>query len=252
VAEWLERRVPECVVWYGGDSSGICAELFDTPARKKLLEHFASENGHEDVVKLLIEKGAKVNKESVRFGKTPLHLAAERGHLEIVERLLAAGADVDYQKYKTPLQVAAEKGQLEVVQLLLEKGADVNKPVIFQDNFHINSHESEKGEYALPPGFRHEPGTALQLASEEGHEEVVSALLKKGANVNQTTRADHTALHFAVENNQLGVIKILLKKGANLKIKSVGKSATDIGKERGFVDAVKMLEKAKLNPKNWL
>jgi len=128
----------------------------------------------------------------------------------------------------------------------LKKGVDVNKPVLFQDNF------NEKELDNLPPGFKHEPGTSLQLAAEEGHEEVVRLLLSKGAKVNQTTRADHTALHFAVESQQSLIIKLLLKKGANIKIKSCGKTAADIAKERGYVDAVKMLEKAKLRPKNWV
>lgn len=41
LAEWLERRIPSGQVWYGGDSSGICAERFDVSARTALLDHFA-------------------------------------------------------------------------------------------------------------------------------------------------------------------------------------------------------------------
>lgn len=36
VAEWLEMRFAGCEVWYGGDSSGICAEHLDRSARDKL------------------------------------------------------------------------------------------------------------------------------------------------------------------------------------------------------------------------
>jgi len=173
-------------------------------------------------------------------------LLAKKGQNEVVEYLLEKGADLNRQKFKTPFHLACEKGHLSLVQLLIEKGVDVNKPVIFRDNF------NEKELENLPPGFKHEPGTPLQLAAEEGHEEVVRLLLSKGAKVNQTTRANRTALHFAVENQQLLIIKLLLKKGANIKIKSFGKTATHIAKERGYVDAVKMLEKAKLRPKNWV
>jgi len=126
---------------------------------------------------------------------------------------------------------------------LIDKGVDVNKPVVFQTEV------GEGGE--VPPGCRHEPGTALQLAAEEGHTPVVRLLLKKGGNVNQTTRFDHTALHFAVENQQAETVKTLLKKGANIKKHSCGKTAADIAKERGYVEIAKMLEKAKLQPKNW-
>ena len=56
---------------------------------------------------------------------TALHLAAENGHLEVVRLLLATGkAEVDSKdKYgRTPLSWAAENGHLEVVRLLLATG----------------------------------------------------------------------------------------------------------------------------------
>jgi len=41
VAKWIEARIPDAVVYYGGDSSGVCAEPFDTQAREELFTHFA-------------------------------------------------------------------------------------------------------------------------------------------------------------------------------------------------------------------
>jgi ankyrin repeat protein len=65
---------------------------------------WASSNGHEAVVKLLLEKGADV------------------------ELLLEKGADVDAKDRagKTALQRAAENGHEAVVKLLVEKGADID------------------------------------------------------------------------------------------------------------------------------
>lgn len=40
VANWLEARIPGCSIFYGGDSSGICAEPFDAKGRAKYWEHF--------------------------------------------------------------------------------------------------------------------------------------------------------------------------------------------------------------------
>jgi hypothetical protein len=40
VANWLEVRIPGCSVFYGGDSSGICAEPFDARSRAKYWDHF--------------------------------------------------------------------------------------------------------------------------------------------------------------------------------------------------------------------
>ena len=40
VASWLEARIPGARIFYGGDSSGICAEPFDAEARAALWAHF--------------------------------------------------------------------------------------------------------------------------------------------------------------------------------------------------------------------
>lgn len=45
LADWLERRIPGAHVWYGGDSSGRCAEPFGKAERETMLAHFA-EYGH--------------------------------------------------------------------------------------------------------------------------------------------------------------------------------------------------------------
>lgn len=41
IAEWLEHRIPDAEIFYGGDSDGICAEPFDKAARAELFAHFA-------------------------------------------------------------------------------------------------------------------------------------------------------------------------------------------------------------------
>lgn len=46
VAEWLERKIPDSDIWYGGDSSGVRAKLFDHMARSRLFDHFVAV-GHE-------------------------------------------------------------------------------------------------------------------------------------------------------------------------------------------------------------
>lgn len=47
VAEWLESRVPGGVVWYGGDSSGVCAKPFGARQRAALRALF-NESGHDN------------------------------------------------------------------------------------------------------------------------------------------------------------------------------------------------------------
>uniref|UniRef100_A0A1X7ST33 Uncharacterized protein n=1 Tax=Amphimedon queenslandica TaxID=400682 RepID=A0A1X7ST33_AMPQE len=59
---------------------------------------------------------------------TPLIEAATEGHNQVVELLLTKGADPNFtSKYTgTPLTEAAKKGHHLVVELLLSKGANPN------------------------------------------------------------------------------------------------------------------------------
>jgi hypothetical protein len=47
VAEWCELCLPNCAVWYGGDSSGIVAKPFPEAERRKLKEHLYSLQGRD-------------------------------------------------------------------------------------------------------------------------------------------------------------------------------------------------------------
>ena len=68
----------------------------------------ASLQGHEEVVKLLIEKGAEVNRTD-KAGVTALMAASEQGHGEIVKLLIEKGAEVNRtdEAGETALMVAS-------------------------------------------------------------------------------------------------------------------------------------------------
>ena len=55
--------------------------------------HLASEAGHTEVVRILLENGGSVNAQDQMNGETPLHLACEAGFSDIVQLLLDHGAD---------------------------------------------------------------------------------------------------------------------------------------------------------------
>ena len=67
----------------------------------------ASEGGHLDVARLLIEAGADIDK-AVDGGYTPLYIASQEGHLEVVKTLLDSGADATLATKDgvTPLKAA--------------------------------------------------------------------------------------------------------------------------------------------------
>jgi ankyrin repeat protein len=61
----------------------------------------AAENGHYEVIDLLIKSGVDVNgRPAKRGGRTALQAAALPGHLEVVNQLLDSGADVHYETSK--------------------------------------------------------------------------------------------------------------------------------------------------------
>ena len=127
------------------------------------------------------------------FGWTPLHFAAYAGNLEVVKLLLDRGADIDRRantKFRnTPLQVSLLTGQEEMAALLVARGADVR---IEQAEGFTALHEaaqigSEKVVALLldagaDPNSRGNDGrTPLAIARKEGHEAAAKLLQARGA-----------------------------------------------------------------------
>ena len=78
--------------------------------------------------KLLIEKGAEVNRRISRgiFGGTPLTWSIMSGHVMVSDLLIQAGADIQLTDFGGPyLHYAASTGNVEMCRILLDAGADV-------------------------------------------------------------------------------------------------------------------------------
>ncbi|KAH7399656.1 hypothetical protein BKA66DRAFT_437188 [Pyrenochaeta sp. MPI-SDFR-AT-0127] len=157
----------------------------------------AAGGGHLKVVERLLQANADVNAQvAYNRGRTALQTAAGGGHLKVVERLLQANANVNaqaaYNRGRTALQAAAEGGYLTVVERLL------------QANANVNAQASDSGV------------TALQAAAGRGHLTVVERLLQVNADVNAEAayKGGRTALQAATEEGHDAIASLLHQAGA--------------------------------------
>ena len=77
----------------------------------------ASQQGHLEVVKLLIEKGIYINQTDSN-GWNALHWASEKGHKEIVQILIEKGIDINQTNKdgQNALHLASERNHKGIVQ----------------------------------------------------------------------------------------------------------------------------------------
>ncbi|KAM6432763.1 ankyrin repeat and SOCS box protein 3 [Rhynochetos jubatus] len=149
----------------------------------------AVENGHVDIVKLLLRHGANVEGLHSCSGWNSLHQASFQGCTEIMKLLLDKGANKECKDDFgiTPLFVAAQYGKLESLRLLVSHGADVN---------------SQAEDRATP----------LLIAVQEGHTKCVELLISKGADPNLYCNEDNWQLpiHAAAEMGHTKILELLI------------------------------------------
>ncbi len=121
--------------------------------------HWAAFHGNEEMVELLLDRGADPNAVTRLGAHAPLHVASREGRPEAVKALLLGGADHGLRTHTgaAALHFAALAGDAESIRALAAAGADVDAA------------ESQWGH------------TALMLAAAEGREEAARALLAAGA-----------------------------------------------------------------------
>lgn len=186
VAKFIDAGVELNHTWRGSAISGAAA------------------HGHLDIVSMLLRAGADVNAYGGDSESTALHQAVNADNEAIVQLLLDAGADKSrrchirgYGSYR-PLQLAASQGRSRIVSLLLEAGALVDGEE--QDSPLDHAAEDEDG-----------PQTALSIAVENNHLDVVNILLDHGADINAY---GGIVLKAAMEDGNAELVQFLLKEGA--------------------------------------
>lgn len=185
-----------------------------------------------EVVKLLIDAKADVDAQEEE-GSTALMLAAFMGNLEMVKMLVAAGADPKMQDEDGETAIVSGRKWPEVVEFLkpLSAADDLDyiekekQPVTVDvEDFlkAVNSGDllqvKELMSRGAPVNGKNKSGeTALHVAAEAGHKEIVDLLLKAGATVDAKNDCKRTPLALAANNGHAAVAELLIAAGADLE-----------------------------------
>jgi ankyrin repeat protein len=176
------------------------------PSRTALME--AAKQNNLQVVELLTNKGANVNKVAPNNECTALSLAAQAGHSDVLKYMLEHGGNpnIPLKDQYTCLLEASKNGHTQCVELLLQYEPPNNptsgqpapgkqRQVLsvlhkiaktYATNFQASGGVTQQkiatvkisGNTSAPPGINHD--TALTLACVGGHTAVVKLLLGQG------------------------------------------------------------------------
>ena len=188
----------------------------------------AAANGFHEIVKVLLDGGAKAEGVAKSgYHSNPLYFAINGGHTEVVRTMLSSDfyhVDVNTYLYHsvTPLKFAASEGQLEMVKLLLSHGA--------------------KADYGYSD---HNGISALSCAAGPDRVEIARVLVKAGADVNAKEVCRNTPLHAAAESGDLDLARYLVENGADIgAVNKYDETPANVAAGKGHQQVVKFLKSA--------
>lgn len=190
-----------------------------------------------DVVKLLLEKGAKIDIVD-KYDRSILIIPITFSYFEVLNLLLSANkenigisiTDIKDKNMRIPLHYAIEVQNKKAVKILLENGSNPN--VVDKDGY-TALHLAVKSrsleickivmQYVSYINSRYNTGeTALHIACNLQLMDIIVLLLKHGINVNiQDYMNEITALHYSVLLNNKEMIGLLINNGANPNLQDV-------------------------------
>lgn len=174
--------------------------------------HFASADGREEIVKMLLDNDKTTPDISDKMKRTPLSYGAENGHSHIVTRLLRIGRrrvdpNTTDEDGRTPLSYAAANDHEDVLRAILEE-AEKPKAVETAENTPRLRYEVDIDK------ADNENRTPLWHAASGGYAQAAGTLLRKGADPNIADYDLRTPLNTAARNGKTDVVRVILKLGS--------------------------------------
>jgi ankyrin repeat protein len=222
----------------------------------------AARAGDVQRVKLLLADSKDPNQADRNGGRTPMHWAVRNNNVEIVDLLIEAGADVNKgdQAGKTPLSHAAESGKVDMTKKLIEAGSDVNKRDLVGGNsvlWAAGLGSAETLEIVVNAGGQVDVKdinglTPLQWAAQTGKTASMVILINAGADVNSTDNLNgESVLMRAARSGRIESIDLLLRNDARTDTRTkLGSNVLHIASEYGNVEIVMRLVEQGLDPKS--
>ena len=173
---------------------------------------WAAENGHEDIVKLLLAKNDVDPNPKDDDGRTPLLLAVQNGHDTVVKLLLAKGGDPN-----PILELWAAEKVFKVIRELIIAKDNINpNPILLwaAKKGHEAMVELLLAKDGVNPDSKDSNGrTPLWWAARNGDEAMVELLLAKdGIDPNPKDKNKRTPLWWAARNGDVAIVELLLAK----------------------------------------
>ncbi|XP_032423517.1 ankyrin repeat domain-containing protein 50 [Xiphophorus hellerii] len=181
--------------------------------------------GHTEVAELLMKRGADTDVRDAE-GRPLLYLLVLEGSLDMATLVIEKGGvplESRDSEGRTALHVASWQGSVEIVDLLLKHGANPNaqdtegRPpihsVAWTGNGKVGHRLMEANSVHIDLAC-HQGATALSIAAQEGHVNIVKMLLEKGANPNHIDKYGRSPAKVAGKHGHVTVVRLLESYGA--------------------------------------
>ncbi|MCZ9888116.1 ankyrin repeat domain-containing protein [Brachyspira hyodysenteriae] len=192
----------------------------------------------DEIAKLLIEKGADLNKKEKESSATPLILSIIYECYEIAELLIEKGANVNIKDNSgfTALIHAIQREKTDLSKMLIKRKSDVNTKVSFKtDGLYLKDFtpltfnvDKEVAELLIKAGanvntrlsikddsrnIQLENITTLMWVIFDYNTELAELLIEAGADLNAKDKDGNTALYYAITKNNSKITKLISEKG---------------------------------------